>query len=338
MLNRKTLAALLSLALAGTMAVPAWAAEATPPQRASSVLEPVGLTEASAGSDFQPVAADENPLTRAELISVLHEKEGRPVVNFLMNYTDVEAGDQYAEAIRWASSEKIASGYGNGAFGPDDPVTREQMAVILYQYTRSNDQGFTGAWAFSLDYSDAGEISSFAYEAVCWMTMKHVMGDTGGNLFAPKAEVTHQEANLILEQYFSAVEEVEIPNPFVTCKTMDEAAETAGFSMELPDRVPNWMDSMEIRAVEESMIEVLYQGGGNQLVLRKGIGAEDISGDYNSYSETNTEELNGATVTLKGEDGKVKVAVWCSGDYTYAVWSSAGLDHDAMCSMVSEIK
>lgn len=199
MLNKKALTALCSLALVGSMTVSAFAAESSQAQQAASDPSPVT-------SPYTPVIADEEPLTRAELISVLYEKEGKPVVNFAMDYTDVEPDAAYAEAVRWAASEKIAGGYGNGAFGPDDAVTREQMAVILYRYAQSNDQGFTGAWAFPLSYSDAGEISEYAYESVCWVTMKDIMGDDGDNMFAPENVVTHQDANAVFELYFSTVE------------------------------------------------------------------------------------------------------------------------------------
>lgn len=79
-----------------------------------------------------------------------------------MDYTDVSPDAEYAEAIRWASSEGMVQGYGNGTFGPDDAVTREQMAVILYRYAQSSGQGFTGCWAFPLQETDAGQISDFA--------------------------------------------------------------------------------------------------------------------------------------------------------------------------------
>lgn len=327
MLNKKTLTALFSLALVGSMAVPAIAAEPIPAQQTNSALK-------SVISEYTPVIADETPLTRAALISVLYEMEGKPTVNFAMNYTDVDPDAAYAEAIRWASSEAIASGYGNGTFGPDDAVTREQMAVILYRYTQSNGQGFTGTWAFPLPYSDAGEISDFAYEAVCWVTMKDIMGDNGSNMFDPDAKVTHQDANAIFEQYFSAVESIEIANPFITCETMDEAAQVAGFSMELP----HWVQCSTIRAIESSMIEVVDQDGQEPLTLRKGIGTQDISGDYGTYSDTTIEYVNDCTVTLKGSHDKVMVAAWNSGDYTYAVRTESGLDHDTMVSIVSEIK
>ena len=200
MLNKRVLAAFFSLTLAGSMTLPAFAINTTIYEMKSE-LKPVI-------SDYTPVISDENPLTRAELVSVLHNKEGKPYVNFAMNYDDIASDTEYAEAIRWASSEKIVNGYGNGNFGPNDFVTREQLSVILYRYAQSKEQGFTGNWAFPLDYSDAKEISDFAYEAVCWLTMKNIIGDTQDNLFAPKTQITHKDANQIFEQYFKVIDAI----------------------------------------------------------------------------------------------------------------------------------
>lgn len=152
----------------------------------------------------------EDLFTRAELVSALHQKAGSPAVNFAMQYTDVEQGAEYAEAIRWASSEKIAGGYGEEKFGPEDPVTREQMALILYRYAQNNDQGFTGAWAFPLNYSDASQISEYAYEAVYWVTMKDVMGEKEEQAFVPQGTVTQQEADTMLTQYFTVLEQADV--------------------------------------------------------------------------------------------------------------------------------
>lgn len=111
MLNKKTFSAILSLTLVGSMMTPAFAADIPTPQL-NSGAKPVISEYTSVISDCTPVTADQNPLTRAELVTVLYEKEGKPGVDFAMDYTDVAADAEYAEAIRWASSEGIASGYG----------------------------------------------------------------------------------------------------------------------------------------------------------------------------------------------------------------------------------
>lgn len=337
MLNQKAMTALLSLALAGSMAVPALAADAGSAQPLTREATPVLAEYGRTDSVYLPIAAN-GSLTRAELVAALHEQAGKPSIDFILNYTDVDSDAPYAEAIRWASGEGFASGYGNGRFGPDDGVTREQMALILYRYAQDKGLGFTGAWAFPLPYEDASAVSSYAYEAVCWMTMKDIMGSTDENRFAPQQAVTQDEANAILEAFFNTVGQVEIANPFVSCQTLDEAAGIARFSLNLPQQLPSGMEVAVIRAAQYGLIEVVCQGDDQQLTIRKGPGSEDISGDYSVYSEVATKELDGRSVTAKGQDGTFQLAVWCDGDYSYAVHSTKGLDWDALSALVSDIK
>lgn len=180
-MNRtKTTAAILSLALIGAVSVPTLAAG--PVTAGYTFRETVPVI-----SPYDPAVIEADTLSRAQLIAALHEKEGKPVVNYAMDYTDVAPDAEYAEAVRWAASEQIACGYGDGKFGPDDPVTREQLAVILYRYAQKQGLGFSGNWAFPLDYSDADQISSYAYEPVCWLTMHGVLSDVGDDTFAQAA-------------------------------------------------------------------------------------------------------------------------------------------------------
>ena len=150
-----------------------------------------------------PDEAEQTPeetgdLTRAELMSMLHKAVGKPVVNYAMQYGDVSQDTDYAEAVRWATSEGIVNGCQGGEFRPDDPITREQLAVILYRYAQTQGQGFTGAWAFPLDYEDAASISDYAYEAMCWMTMKGLLSEVSDHQIAPGATVTTQEGTEII--------------------------------------------------------------------------------------------------------------------------------------------
>lgn len=176
-MKRKILAALLCLSLAVTVVMPVCAAEPT----------------------------EDEPLTRSALVAELHEASGNPVVNYAMNYPDVSDDDAYAEAIRWATSEQLVNGYDDGTFRPDETVSREQMAAMLYRYAQNNGLGFTGAWAFRLPYSDAAQIHSYAYEAVCWMTMNQVMDAAEGDAFRPGAPVTTTEADQILQRFTAVI-------------------------------------------------------------------------------------------------------------------------------------
>lgn len=193
MMKTRILATVLSVSLIGSAAISAMAAE--PPSDTSTVPSVV--------ISYQ----DDAPLSRADLVTLLYEASGSPAVNYAMNYTDVDGDAAYADAVRWASSEELITGYGDGTFRPDDTITREQLAVILYRCAQSHDQGFTGAWAFPLPYDDAAAIHDYAYEAVCWMSMKQIIGDAEDRTFAPDRAVSHGEAEEILQLFQETMEQ-----------------------------------------------------------------------------------------------------------------------------------
>lgn len=156
--------------------------------------------------EAEAVPEETGILTRAGLVSLLHEAAGKPVVNYAMPYEDVAQDADYAEAVRWATSEGIVNGCQGGGFRPDDPITREQLAVILYRYAQTQGQGFTGAWAFPLDYEDALSVSEYAYEAMCWVTMKGLLPEVGDHQIAPGATVTTQEGTEIIAHLMEVLE------------------------------------------------------------------------------------------------------------------------------------
>ncbi len=147
------------------------------------------------------VFAPEKTVTRAQMAGILWNLEGQPVVNYLMTFTDVPDGKWYTEAIRWAASEGIISGFGDGTFRPEDTITREQMAAMLYFYERKlGSGGFTGDWEFHLTFDDAADISPWAREAVAWCTMKGVI--TGSdNKFNPSGSSKRAHLATILALY-----------------------------------------------------------------------------------------------------------------------------------------
>ena len=135
-----------------------------------------------------------NNLTRAQFAQILFNKEGRPVVNYLLQYGDVAEGAWYTEAIRWATSQGIVGGYGNGMFGPNDNITREQLAVMLWRYA-----GSPAATNKELHFNDADEASGYALEALRWAVENGVMSGKGGGSLDPKGLATRAEAAQMLK-------------------------------------------------------------------------------------------------------------------------------------------
>lgn len=159
-----------------------------------------GIFVGTGADTFTP----DGSITRGMFVTALWRLAGEPVVNYLMRFADVDSEAYYTEAIRWAASEKIAEGYSVEAFGPNDPITREQLASILYRYEQKNGGGFTGMWMFLLNYADRAEVSSWAYEPVCYMTMHGILGGKDDNLLDPKGTATRAEAAQIFKNYLES--------------------------------------------------------------------------------------------------------------------------------------
>ena len=155
------------------------------------------------------LAAEEETLTRGEFVSALFELSGVTDMEPKQAYfDDVEMNGDLALAVRWAVGEGIVKGYGNGKFGPDDPVTREQMATMLYRNAQTLGQGFRGMWYFLLDYPDADQISDWADEAMHWCVMNGILIGTDKGL-EPKATATDDQLALVLERWQASLADEE---------------------------------------------------------------------------------------------------------------------------------
>ena len=138
------------------------------------------------------------PVTRAQAIAELWKLAGRPIVNHILPFSDVAQEADYAEAVRWAVAEGITAGTGNGCFSPDQPVTRQQLAAMLYAYVKTQGKGFTGMWMFLLQAEDRADIAEYAYEPFCWLTMNGVLKTDASEMLRPAGTVTEEELQRIL--------------------------------------------------------------------------------------------------------------------------------------------
>jgi hypothetical protein len=152
-----------------------------------------GIMNGYDGGIFAPGSAT----SRAMLVTMLWRMEGKPTGGDAV-FADVPDGVWYAEAVGWAASVQLTAGYGDGRFGPDDPVTREQLATILYRYIRSTGGGFTEAWSYEPDFSDFDRVADWAYEAVCWMTMNGILQGSENHLLLPQETATRAQVATIL--------------------------------------------------------------------------------------------------------------------------------------------
>ena len=139
-------------------------------------------------------------LNRGQMAQVIFNLEGHQTVNYAMSFGDVKGSEWFAEAVRWAASEKIVSGYDNGNFGPNDPITREQLAVILFRYAQYKGMDTVTLEENLTGFADADEISGYAVSALYWAVGAGVINGTGAGL-APKANATRSEVAQMLMNF-----------------------------------------------------------------------------------------------------------------------------------------
>ncbi|MEK3899286.1 MULTISPECIES: hypothetical protein [unclassified Paenibacillus] len=131
--------------------------------------------------------------------------------------------------------------------------------------------------------------------------------------------------------------DVEIPSPFHEFKTLTEAETFAGLTITLPTSLPAGYTQKLIEAVEKNMIQIIYQSDNGDMTIRKAKGSEDISGDYNKYTEAKEITIGKLKVKTKGENGKIHNATWTEGNYTYAITDSTGLDSATLSDMINSM-
>lgn len=136
-------------------------------------------------------------LTRAQFAQILYNKEGKPAVTGNSVFTDVADGQWYAPAVTWAAANGVVNGYDNGQFGPNDKITREQLAIMLWRYS-----GSPAAAEKERNFNDADEISGFALDAMRWAVENGIIGGYGDGRLDPKGLATRAQAAAMLQRFF----------------------------------------------------------------------------------------------------------------------------------------
>ena len=144
---------------------------------------------------FQP----DNLLSRSMIATILWRLEGSPTGSSA-HFTDVSGSMWYAEAVNWAAANGLVNGYGNSTFGPEDSITREQMAAILYRYAQFKGYDDTVQGNLS-DFTDGGQTSDWAEDAVVWAVNNGLLTGKGGSLLDAKGSATRAEAAAILMRF-----------------------------------------------------------------------------------------------------------------------------------------
>ena len=145
---------------------------------------------------------------RGMMATILWRMEGSPVPKGKNSFTDVEAGKWYADAITWTAENGIFAGYSKDKFGPDDPITREQLAAIFYRY--ADYKGYDLTVKGDLDkFKDADKITDYAKTAMQWAVGSGLMKGKSGNLLDPQGTATRAEIAAMLHRFIEKYELVQ---------------------------------------------------------------------------------------------------------------------------------
>ena len=165
-------------------------------QYADYVIEQ-GLMKGTSSTTFSP----NEPLTRAMLVTILYRLEDMPSVTAGDRFSDVADATWYTDAVRWAADIGIVEGYGNGRFGPANPITRQELAVILWRYARYKGYDVGAAGAVLPDFADRGEIASWAGEAISWAYSRGIIIGKLDNVLDPRGGTTRIEAATMVTRF-----------------------------------------------------------------------------------------------------------------------------------------
>lgn len=158
-----------------------------------------GLFSGTDSRSFSPNAS----MTRAMLVTVLYRLEGEPAGTGSSSFSDVRSGSYYEKAVAWAAANGIVTGTGSTSFSPDAKVTREQLAAILYRYAQYKKLD-TDAGTKLDSFSDAGNVSGYASEALSWAVSEGLINGASGRLM-PKGDATRAQVAAILHRFVENV-------------------------------------------------------------------------------------------------------------------------------------
>ena len=245
----------------------------------------------------------------------------------------------------------IRKSYGNGDISGDYNEFTEENTVDIDGLTvtmkGSNEKINIALWskdeyAYSIDSSDTLD------KVAMTDLVKAVALDSTSGLLGTDSRT-----------WSSQNDSVEIPNPFTDCTTLEEAAALSGFSLIAPEKIEGYSQKT-ITVIENEMIQILYHNADeysdlsdeelneidwekagfmpDNVLIRKAISDEDISGDYNEYENTKTVSVNDLQVTLRGNGERVNVATWKDGEYAYAISTGTDISSEKMLELISAVK
>ena len=159
-----------------------------------------GMMAGTAADVFAPNATT----TRAMIVTILYRLEGSPAVTGTSAFVDVPAGQWYTDAVNWAAANQIVKGTSATTFAPNDSITREQMAAILYRYAQYKGYDVTKKADLS-GYSDNGQVSAYAKDALAWANAAKLINGVTNTTLAPQGNATRAQVSAILHRFCNGV-------------------------------------------------------------------------------------------------------------------------------------
>lgn len=300
---KKLLTAVLSVSLLGAAALPAFAADPEPPAAIAPAPELIApAPEADSATPGFAIEVDgEQVAVRACVMVPLRA-----------------VAEELGFAVAWD----------NGVVTVTGSERYIQLTIGENQYFAAPTQeGMMGASLFSLGCAPYVTDGS-----------TYVPVELFDALLGCEAGTVTLEGNTVkINTDPSAENTVQIPNPFTDHTTLEDAAKAVGFDLDAPDKV-NGSSRRGIQTMDGEMIQIFYGDEDHEVLIRKAQGGEDVSGDYNSYAQVMTVDVNGTNVTVKGENDLVYLAVWTNGGYTYSISARAGMSGTDMAALVRLVK
>ena len=163
--------------------------------QAVSEIYSLGLMIGETDTMFAP----NDTLTRGMFVCILNRLDGansaaEPI------YSDVDLSEYYASAVTWGTETGVIEGYGDGTFGPNDAVTREQTAAILWRYSKQLGEDVSASADIST-FADSGSVSGYAQEAMAWACGKEIINGYEDNTLRPASDITRAETAVMLIRY-----------------------------------------------------------------------------------------------------------------------------------------
>ncbi len=162
----------------------------------------LGLMTGTDSTHFSP----SSPMTRGMIATVLYRMAGSPSTKYESIFSDVPSGKYYSTAVTWAYKNNIVSGYSNGKFGPGDNITRQDVAVILYNYAKKTGIDLTKKDNLST-FKDTSKVSSYASTAMKWAVGNGILSGTSDGKLNPKSQATRAECAKMILQFYKLIKE-----------------------------------------------------------------------------------------------------------------------------------